>query len=270
MPAWGTLSATLTPLGKPLLMADNITRCPECATAFRISDAHLKSAKGVVRCGSCLSLFNARDHLELRTPKLQAPATPHPATPAPARSASEQPTATQYQTRAASRPPTSFEADPESHPRAQEPNTSAAPPQATGPGGVERRRMPRSAAQQSWLEPKAQSFPAERPFYEEPRYEEPAFEYPHPEHSETEDHEVDDDEAWALELLKDDESELNVQFKKVVPVVSSTETKAGALSQEPPIQALDEELDELLGEPPEPETVAPKLPEPQKFLSNKL
>ncbi len=44
-------------------MTDNVTRCPKCATSFRISDAHLNSAKGSVRCGSCLSVFNAKNHL---------------------------------------------------------------------------------------------------------------------------------------------------------------------------------------------------------------
>ncbi|MFL0810555.1 MAG: zinc-ribbon and DUF3426 domain-containing protein [Agarilytica sp.] len=44
-------------------MAENITRCPECATSFRISEAHLHSGKGSVRCGSCLNIFNARENL---------------------------------------------------------------------------------------------------------------------------------------------------------------------------------------------------------------
>lgn len=44
-------------------MADSITRCPKCQTSFRITEAHLKSAKGAVRCGSCLTIFNAKDHL---------------------------------------------------------------------------------------------------------------------------------------------------------------------------------------------------------------
>lgn len=44
-------------------MADTITRCPKCHTSFRITEAHLKSAKGAVRCGSCLNIFNARNHL---------------------------------------------------------------------------------------------------------------------------------------------------------------------------------------------------------------
>ena len=45
-------------------MTEMITRCPKCATAFRISEVHLKSAKGVVRCGSCLNIFDARAHIE--------------------------------------------------------------------------------------------------------------------------------------------------------------------------------------------------------------
>lgn len=44
-------------------MAENITRCPKCSTSFRISDAHLKTAKGAVRCGSCLTVFNAKENL---------------------------------------------------------------------------------------------------------------------------------------------------------------------------------------------------------------
>ena len=44
-------------------MADMITRCPKCDTAFRITPAHLRSAKGSVRCGSCLQVFNAKEHL---------------------------------------------------------------------------------------------------------------------------------------------------------------------------------------------------------------
>ena len=44
-------------------MSKSITRCPKCHTAFRITDSHLNSAKGAVRCGSCLNIFNAKDFL---------------------------------------------------------------------------------------------------------------------------------------------------------------------------------------------------------------
>lgn len=40
-----------------------ITRCPKCGTAFRITQAQLQSAKGAVRCGSCLHVFKAMDYL---------------------------------------------------------------------------------------------------------------------------------------------------------------------------------------------------------------
>lgn len=39
-----------------------ITQCPRCGTSFRVTDAHLAVAAGAVRCGSCLHIFNAREH----------------------------------------------------------------------------------------------------------------------------------------------------------------------------------------------------------------
>ncbi len=45
-------------------MPHNIyTRCPECSTVFRVTEQHLNIAKGKVRCGACLSIFKATDHL---------------------------------------------------------------------------------------------------------------------------------------------------------------------------------------------------------------
>ncbi|MDO6423165.1 zinc-ribbon and DUF3426 domain-containing protein [Saccharophagus degradans] len=57
-------------------MPDAITRCPKCTTSFRITEAHLKSAKGAVRCGSCLNIFNAKENL-ISQPKPE----PKPAAP---------------------------------------------------------------------------------------------------------------------------------------------------------------------------------------------
>lgn len=39
------------------------TRCPHCGAQFKISDEHLGQAQGAVRCGSCLQIFQATDHL---------------------------------------------------------------------------------------------------------------------------------------------------------------------------------------------------------------
>ncbi len=51
---------------------DHITRCPNCATAFRVSDAQLTAYQGKVRCGRCALVFNARENL------LSQPAIVHP------------------------------------------------------------------------------------------------------------------------------------------------------------------------------------------------
>ncbi|KPB81350.1 hypothetical protein BTW15_17405 [Pseudomonas syringae pv. tomato] len=44
-----------------------VTQCPHCQTSFRVSHAQLSVARGVVRCGACLQVFNAaRQLLEQR------------------------------------------------------------------------------------------------------------------------------------------------------------------------------------------------------------
>jgi len=61
----------------------HITRCPHCQTTFRIRLEQLAAAKGAVRCGSCLQVFKAADHLVSDKPKVSASAKPKQA-PAPA------------------------------------------------------------------------------------------------------------------------------------------------------------------------------------------
>jgi len=71
-----------------------VTQCPHCQTSFRVSHAQLSVARGVVRCGSCLQVFNAaRQLLEKRAAREAASAaavaaptvapTPKPAPPPP-------------------------------------------------------------------------------------------------------------------------------------------------------------------------------------------
>ena len=82
-----------------------VTQCPHCQTSFRVRHAQLGMARGVVRCGACLQVFNAAQQLlnqsteteqppAVVTPAVaapevieptpaQAPATPVPASPAP-------------------------------------------------------------------------------------------------------------------------------------------------------------------------------------------
>ncbi|AFV00259.1 zinc-ribbon and DUF3426 domain-containing protein [Simiduia agarivorans] len=80
-------------------MTHLVTRCPQCSTSFRITQAQLDRAKGAVRCGSCLQIFRATDHLVKAAPKAaattkpaaaQASATPAAAKPAQAKAAGAQ------------------------------------------------------------------------------------------------------------------------------------------------------------------------------------
>ena len=44
-------------------LAPLITGCPKCDTQFRVTEAQLQVAKGQVRCGSCLHVFDGTEHL---------------------------------------------------------------------------------------------------------------------------------------------------------------------------------------------------------------
>ena len=64
-----------------------VTQCPHCQSRFRVNHAQLSVARGVVRCGSCLQVFNAaRQLLEQRA---QAPAPQPEATPEAPRAISQ-------------------------------------------------------------------------------------------------------------------------------------------------------------------------------------
>lgn len=60
-------------------MADTslLTRCPHCDTRFRVTDEQLAVAKGKVRCGSCMDIFDAREH-QITTESETAPRTDQP------------------------------------------------------------------------------------------------------------------------------------------------------------------------------------------------
>ncbi|MFJ2484420.1 DUF3426 domain-containing protein [Pseudomonas sp. NPDC087598] len=67
-----------------------VTQCPHCQTSFRVSHAQLSVARGVVRCGSCLQVFNAAKQLleqhagkDAVTPVAPAIVEPTPAAPPP-------------------------------------------------------------------------------------------------------------------------------------------------------------------------------------------
>ncbi len=67
----------------------DITHCPNCQTQFFVSEDQLKQHGGLVRCGQCLHVFNAKEQF------VPTSSTPIPDSPAP-----EEPTATEVPTAA--------------------------------------------------------------------------------------------------------------------------------------------------------------------------
>src|SRR5690606_33906285 len=67
-------------------MTSFITQCPHCRTSFRLNRAQLDAARGVVRCGACLEVFNASQRLQQEDgePLVVAPPPVTAAEPPPA------------------------------------------------------------------------------------------------------------------------------------------------------------------------------------------
>jgi predicted Zn finger-like uncharacterized protein len=57
----------------------DITRCPNCQTAFRVTEAQLTAHRGKVRCGRCAFVFNARECFESEQLAETVSSTPVPA-----------------------------------------------------------------------------------------------------------------------------------------------------------------------------------------------
>ncbi|TNC98874.1 MAG: MJ0042 family finger-like protein [Gallionellaceae bacterium] len=49
----------------------DVTQCPECTTRFRVSEEQLTAHDGLVRCGRCHEVFNAREHMQDDEPSPQ-------------------------------------------------------------------------------------------------------------------------------------------------------------------------------------------------------
>jgi predicted Zn finger-like uncharacterized protein len=60
-----------------------LTRCPSCATHFRVTPEQLKARTGRVRCGECQNIFNALDSLIEEPAVMSAPMAAVAVSPAP-------------------------------------------------------------------------------------------------------------------------------------------------------------------------------------------
>lgn len=95
------------------------TRCPYCATTFRVAHDQLKLRAGLVRCGACKQIFNGVENLlgpELPPANRPAPSIPKPAAPVAAQASA----------------PASAVAAPPPAPAASPSNFSAGMPAAAG------------------------------------------------------------------------------------------------------------------------------------------
>jgi predicted Zn finger-like uncharacterized protein len=64
-------------------MAALITRCPACATMFKVVPDQLRVSEGWVRCGHCAEVFDASAHLQDAQAVAAAQSAPSAAAPAP-------------------------------------------------------------------------------------------------------------------------------------------------------------------------------------------
>lgn len=55
-------------------MSSLITQCPHCQTRFRVSGAQLQVARGMVRCGACMEVFDATLHFVIEQERPSATA----------------------------------------------------------------------------------------------------------------------------------------------------------------------------------------------------
>ncbi|WP_028669476.1 DUF3426 domain-containing protein [Saccharospirillum impatiens] len=102
-----------------------ITQCPHCGTSFRVSDEQLSIANGSVRCGACLQVFSARNHIVTAGAKSKPAARPAtPTAPKKPGTAAKQP----VQRQNAPAPKAATKAKPKAAPPASKPKPAKPTP----------------------------------------------------------------------------------------------------------------------------------------------
>ena len=95
------------------------TRCPACHTAFNVTNGQLKVADGLVRCGSCLHVFNAQPPTSTPIP---TPTKNKKHTAAGSSNARQQPRSSQPQTKQPAQQPSQQPASQRTQPSIQLPS----------------------------------------------------------------------------------------------------------------------------------------------------
>ncbi|MDO3721011.1 DUF3426 domain-containing protein [Marinobacter sp. chi1] len=66
------------------------TQCPKCETRFRVTEDQLSVARGKVRCGNCMSVFNAIEHQVVPEGSVSKPQTEAPKAEQPGKFSTEE------------------------------------------------------------------------------------------------------------------------------------------------------------------------------------
>lgn len=93
-------------------MAVKVTRCPHCQTSFRVREEQLDTARGMVRCGSCLQVFKAAHYFQSDASNATPNATPN-ATQNATQTAAEKPEGSKKTTAAVKRKPKPKQPEPQ-------------------------------------------------------------------------------------------------------------------------------------------------------------
>jgi predicted Zn finger-like uncharacterized protein len=128
---------------KSLAMAESfITQCPHCGTSFRVRTEQLSVANGSVRCGACLQVFSARNHVVTGTTPAPKP-TPSRAQPASKPTATRSSATAARSSATATTKPSTTQTRPS--PGRQAPKTSAFGSALDSPSAASKSRTPQSA-----------------------------------------------------------------------------------------------------------------------------
>lgn len=221
-----------------------LTRCPHCDATFRVTEAHLNAAKGKVRCGACLNIFNALEHLTPSPDKAAAPGPDEPAQPALPEESSSAPTGQE---------PVSEDTRPAPETQPTEPETANTEPADS---------MTEAADDaSSWLQPETdeqantQSFGGDEPTEAELLAELEAALREHPATESADEELAPDYQDFSLDSLLEEDEELK---NALGDLNLDSELQAYQQLDEQALSAAEAELDAILAETPLDEHLEPE------------
>lgn len=203
------------------MSASYITQCPHCQTSFRVTREQLAAARGKVRCGACMQVFDASHSLS--APPAQPPAQTQPQVPLPTAKTLIEPAFTEPKS------------EPKTAPKATAPNKPGAPGTLWIHDDLDLDSIDLDL-ELSHLEEQEQQLSREFQLLASRTHQEPEPAAAH-------------DESWAQRLLDEDKPSAAPLGARPKPVSTDEPTKVALpLAQ---VKRIEPEFDEALNEPDE-------------------